>query len=243
MSSLEPLSGAKEPPLLIHRLQRLFIAACIILGLFTPLIAAVSNPPYFSAQGGVVAAITSNAADSDLMDQTHIIAEVIGAYTLPLAFLAIAWLAMRRAPWLASIAAVISLLGTLPIAVFTGEDSLYYDIARMGSSPQIIEMAQRFNGDWVMTFYNTMFALSTVLGPVFLGLALWRARVIPRWAAAIFGLSRLPAILLYAVVPYHVLSIIVIIGFGLLFVGGIPAALAILKEKDKVGAPNLSPTT
>lgn len=213
------------------RAYRWFFAACIVVGMAATVVAVLTNPPYYAAQGGVVAAITSNATSSDLMDQTHVLAEVIASYLLPLGFLAMAWLAMPRAPWWASIGAIVTLLGTLPIAVFAAEDDLYYDIARMGSHPAIIEMAQRFNGDGVMNYYNLMFALSTVLGPILLGIALGRARVIPRWAAIILALSRVP-VLLFSFVPYHFLVIILLISFVLLFIGSIPAALALLKEGE-----------
>ncbi len=216
------------------RIFRWFFAACIVVGMAATVVAVLTNPPYYGSQGGVVAAITTNATSSDLMDQTHVISEVIASYLLPLGFLAMAWLAMPGSPLLASIGAIVTLLGTLPIAVFAGEDDLYYNIARMGSQPAVIEMAQRFNGDGVMTYYNLMFALSTVLGPVLLGIALGRARVIPRWAAAVLALSRLP-VLLFTFVPYHFLIIILLVGFLLLFIGSVPVALALLKDPRKAG--------
>ncbi|HLJ33830.1 MAG TPA: hypothetical protein VKU38_09280 [Ktedonobacteraceae bacterium] len=209
-----------------------FFAACIVLGMAATVVAVLTNPPYYGSQGGVVAAIATNATSSDLMDQAHVISEVIASYLLPLSFLVMAWLAMPRSPWLASIGAVVTLLGTLPIAVFAAEDDLYYDIARMGNHPALVEMAQRFNGDGVMNYYNLMFALSTVLGPVLLGIALGRARVIPRWAATVLALSRLP-VLLFMFVPYHFLIIILLVGFLLLFIGSVPVALALLKVPER----------
>ena len=228
MSLTEKRSPLEHATPHFSRLYRWFFAACIVLGMAATVVAVLTNPPYYDSQGGVVAAITTNAASSDLMDQTHIISEVIASYLLPLGFLAMAWLAMPRSPRLASIGAVVTLLGMLPIAVFAAEDDLYYDIARMGSHPAMIEMAQRFNGDSVMTYYNLMFALSTVLGPMLLGMALGRARVIPWWAATILALSCLP-VLLFMFVPYRFLIIILLAGFLLLFIGSVPVALALLK--------------
>ena len=234
MSLIEKRLQGEPSTAHLSRVYRWFFAACIVIGTATTVVAVLTNPPYYASQGGVVAAITSNATSSDLMDQTHVIAEVIASYLLPLGFLAMAWLAMPRSPWLASIGAVVALLGTLPIAVFAGEDDLYYQIARMGSHPVMIEMAQRFNGDGVMNYYNLMFALSTVLGPLLLGIALGRARVIPWWAATLLVISRLP-VLLFMFVPYHFLIVLLLTGFVLLFIGSIPVALALLKTSSKIG--------
>jgi hypothetical protein len=125
------------------------------------------------------------------MDQTHLVALLIAAYLLPLSFLAQAWLANRRSPWLASIGAFIALLGFLPLALYVGQDSLYYDIARWGSNPQFVDLAQRWNSDRVMTFYGIVFGLGTVFGPALIGIALWQSRAIPVWAAICLTFSRL----------------------------------------------------
>jgi hypothetical protein len=154
-------------------LYRRFFVVSIILGLLATLVA-----------------ISTNATSSDLMDQAHVISEVVASYLLPVAFLSMAWLAMRGAPALATIGAALAFLGLTPLAVFAGEDSFYHDVARAGAGPALVAMAQRFNGDGVMNYYNLMFVVGTVLAPVFIGAALWRAcdsgmgRHLPdRWAA------------------------------------------------------------
>jgi hypothetical protein len=48
------------------------------------------------------------------------------------------------------------------------------------------------------------------------------------WAAICLTFSRLP-VLLFSFVPYHVETAIVLAGTVLLFIGSIPAALAVLK--------------
>src|SRR5439155_14911561 len=155
-------------------------------------------------------------------------AQLIAAYWLPLGFLAMAWLANRRSTWLASLGAFISLLGFLPLALYVGQDALYYDIARVGSNPQFVDLAQRWNTDGIMTFYGIVFGLGTVLGPTLIGLALWRSRAIPVWAAICLTFSRLP-VFLFLFVPYHVATGIVLAGVVLLFLGSLPAALAVVK--------------
>lgn len=212
----------------IHHLQRLFFASSIVLGTGMILIAVFTNPPYYGSQPGIVSAVTTNAIDTNLMDQTHLITELIAAYFLPLGFLTMAWLANRRAPWLASIGAFISLLGFLPLALYVGQDSLYYDIARLGSNPQFIGLAQLWNTDGIMNYYGIAFGLGTVLGPTLLGIALWRSRTIPVWAAICLILGRLTAFV-FLFVPYHVATFAVLTGVVLLFIGSIPASLAVMR--------------
>jgi hypothetical protein len=204
-----------------------FFAACILLGTAVILVAAFTNPPYYGSQPGIASAIATNATAGDLMDQTHLVAQLIAAYMLPLGFLAMAWLANRRSPWLVSIGALLTLLGFLPLALYVGQDSLFYDIARWGSNPQYVDLAQRWNGDGVMTYYGIAFGIGTVLGPTLIGIALWRSRAIPVWAAVCLTFSRLP-VLLFPIVPYHVATAIVLAGTVLLFIGSIPAAVAVV---------------
>jgi hypothetical protein len=213
---------------MIYRLQRLFFAGCIVLGTAAIVVAAIANPPYYGSAPGIASAVSTNAAASDLMDQTHLVAQLIAAYLLPIAFLALAWLANRRAPWLASIGALLSILGFLTLALYVSQDSLFYDIARWGSNPQLVDLAQRWNSDGVMSWYGITFGLGSVFGPTVIGVALWRSRAIPAWAALCVTFSRLPA-LFFLVVPYQVATAIVIGGTILLLIGGVPAALAISK--------------
>lgn len=222
---------------MIYRLQRLFFAASIILGTGAIVVAAFTNPPYFGTEPGIASAVTMNAMSSDLMDQTHLITLLIAAYALPLAFLTMARLANDRSPWLASVGALLSMLGFLPLALYAGQDSLFYDIARWGSNPQWVDLAQRSNSDGIMTVYGIIFGLGTVFGPTLIGIALWHSRAIPVWAALCITFSRL-LVFFFVAVPYRVATTIVLGGTVLLFVGSIPAALAIWKWKAVAAAPH-----
>lgn len=211
-----------------RRLQRAFFSICIVLGAAACLLASLTNPPYYGTEPGVLAAIRTNALDGDLMDVTHLWSEVVGAYLMPLAILALAWLANSKSPRLASVGALISLIGYLPLSLFTGQDALYYDIARWGSNPFFTNLAQRWNADPIMNFYGIAFGLGTVVGTTLIGLALWRTRAVPIWAAVCITFSRLP-VFVFPLVSFHVIAAIVLIGMALLFLGSIGAGLALLK--------------
>jgi hypothetical protein len=205
------------------------MAASIVGGTAAILISAFTNPPYYGSKPGIATAVATNAADSDLMDKVHLVTLVIAAYLLPLGFLAMAWLANRQSPWLASIGTLLALVGFLPLALYAGQDSLFYDIARWDSNPQFVDLAQRWNADGIMGFYGVAFGLGTVLGPTSIGIALWRSRAIPVWAAICLILGRLP-VFLFLALPYRAAIAVVLVGVALLFVGSIPPARVFLTE-------------
>jgi hypothetical protein len=224
----KPLPQGKSDPLIV-RVQRLAIAVSIVGGTAAILLSAFTNPPYYGSEPGIATAVATNAADSDLVDRVHLVTLLIAAYLLPLGFLAMAGLANRRSPWLASIGGLLALIGFLPLALYAGQDSLYYDIARWGSNPQFVDLAERWNSDGIMTFYGIAFGLGTVLGPTLIGIALWRSHAVPAWAAICLILGRLP-VLLFLALPYRAATAIVLVGVVLLFIGSIPPARAILEE-------------
>ena len=165
MSSAEKQSQQEKASPLLSRLYRWFFAACIVVGMAATLVSVIANPGYYrSGNGEITAFIAAFAASSAVMGQTHVISMVLVAYLLPLGLLAMAWLALRRSPWWASVAALVVLVGLLPLASFAGEDSLSYDIAHMGSNPLLLTMAMQFDHDGVMNYYKAMFILGSILG-------------------------------------------------------------------------------
>src|SRR5258707_11091877 len=121
------------------------------------------------------------------------------------------------------------LLGMLPLPALAGAvESLTYDIVRTGSNPLLITMVKQFNNDGVMSFYNIVDIPGVVLGPALIGLALWRARAVPIWAAVLITLSRL-VVFLFPFVPSLPGVYIQFPSCLLLFIGSIPAARAVLR--------------
>ena len=214
---------------IIYRLQRWFFAASIVLGTAATCVMVATNPGYYNSQTGEAGLLAGYASATIVMVQIHLISAVITFYLLPVGLLVMAWLAMRRAPWLASIGALLVLLGMLPLpALAAAVESLTYDIVRMGSNPLLITMVKQFNNDGVMSFYNIVDVPGVVLGPALIGLALWRARAVPIWAAVLITLSRL-VVFLFPFVPSLPGVYLQLPSCILLFVGSLPAALAVLR--------------
>jgi hypothetical protein len=213
----------------IYRLHRWFFAASIILGTAVTLLIVVTNPGYYNAQTGETGLLIGYASANVVMVQVYLISSVVTFYLLPVGLLVMAWLAMRRAPWLASIGAFLVLLGMLPLpAIGVAIQALSYDIVKAGSNPLLVNMVQRFDMDGIMSFYNAVDVPGIVLGPTLIGLALWRARAVPIWSAVLITLCRLLVFLspFFPTLPGVYLQSL---SCALLFTGSIPVALAILR--------------
>lgn len=222
----------KSAPL-IYRLQRWFFAACIVLGIGATLVLVTTSPQYYSTQNGIPVMVDAFSTANPALMQAHFIAGVLTVYLLPVSLLAMAWLAMRRSPWLASTAMLVVFITTFPFAAFSAQDALTYDLVRMGNNPLFATIAQRFNDDGVMSYYNTLFIVGTTFAPALVGIALWRSRAVPRWAAILITFSRFLVFLVYPFTQSFLPGVFIqLLSWTPLFIGSFPAALAMLKRRD-----------
>jgi len=237
MSVRTSLSSTERSALRLSHLYRWFFAICIVGGTATMLVSVLTNPGYYRPHTDATSFVAAFAAANPLMSRIHVIAGIVLAYLFPAGLLAMAYLALRNAPWWASSAALILILGLVPAAIFAGQDALSYDIARMGSDPVLLTLARQFDRDEVMSYFNIAFDFGSLLGPLLLGIALWRARAVPTWAALLITTSR-PLVLLYPVLPtgWQLGWVVQIPSSLLLFLGSVPAARALLKMPQEKGA-------
>src|SRR5437868_2292911 len=110
--------------------QRYAFSACIIL-------APLSITLYLiSWAGNLREPLLASAMAGSTGNILHFIGAIAASFFLPLGYLGMSLLGMRRAPWLATISASLSLVGWIPWAALMGLDDLAYDIAQTGSSQQ-----------------------------------------------------------------------------------------------------------
>lgn len=228
MSSGEYQSPGEQSVPLIYRLQRWFFASSIVLGTAATCVMVATNPGYYNSQTGEAGLLAGYPSANVIMVQIHLISDVITFYLLPVGFVVMAWLAMRRAPWLASIGALLIIIGMLPLPAFAAQAALNADIVHMGNNPLLTSLALRFNSDGVMSYYNIVDVPGIVLGPALIGSALWRARAVPLWAAVLVTFSRL-LVFAFPFFPSLPGVYLQLLSCLLLFVGSIPAAWAVLK--------------
>jgi hypothetical protein len=208
------------------KFQRMSLAACIIL-------APLSITLYLVTwEGNLREPFIAIALAGPTGNTLHFIGGIAASFFLPLGYLGMSLLGMRRAPWLATLSAALSLVGWIPWSALMGVDDLAYDIATSGSTQQLAALWTHFNGDAVMTTYLLIYIIGHLLSAVLIGFMLGRLRLIPAWAAWAFALTSPLTIIIF---PVHTLVFQDVLKYlicALWIIGAIPAAHAMLTNKD-----------
>jgi hypothetical protein len=215
---------AKTPTYL--KAQRALLAVCIIL-------APLSITLYLVAWSGsgrqpLIAAAIAGSTGNTL----RLVGAVAASFFLPLGYLGMSLLGMRRSPWLATICAALSLVGWIPWAALIVLDDLAITINQTGSTSQLAALWAHVNGDPVMTAFLLIYVLGHLLSAVLIGIMLGRLRIVPVWAAWAFALTSLLTILVFPIHNIVVQDVLKYLICAFLFVGAIPAAFAMLKGRD-----------
>ena len=209
--------------------QRLSLAACILLAPLSITLYLISWP---GNQRAPLTPLIASAMAGPTGNTLHFIGAIAASFFLPLGYLGMSLLGMRRAPWLATISAALSLVGWIPWAALMGLDALASDINQIGSTAQFAALWTHFNGDPVMTTYLWIYVIGHLVSAVVIGFMLGRLRLIPAWAAWAFALTSpltIPIILVHTLIFQDVLKYLVC---ALWIVGAIPAAFAMFTNKD-----------
>src|SRR5437588_641230 len=166
--------------------QRLSLAACILLAPLSITLYLISWP---GNQRAPLTPLIASAMAGPTGNTLHFIGAIAASFFLPLGYLGMSLLGMRRAPWLATISAALSLVGWIPWSALIGIDDLAYDIAQVGSTPQFAALWTHFNSDPVMLTYLLIYIIGHLLSAVLIGIMLGRLRLVPAWAAWAFALT------------------------------------------------------
>lgn len=217
-----------------RKFHRICLAACIILA---PLIVFLGFA--FDPTGGVPPApagiFAAYQAASPLKIQLFLFFNAITPYVFPLSFIGLGLLAMRRSPWLATLGAICGLVGTLPFGFFIWPEALGDAMVKTGNSATFQTVWNGVASEGVIIFLQYSWVIGHLLGYVLLGTALARARAIPLWAASLIILG----IPLQAIAYMAHQGIFQLLSYALIFIGSIPAALAMLnrlQEKEALDA-------
>ena len=174
----------------------------------------------------------AHKAPSPLQIQLFLYFNAVTAYFFPLSFIGLGLVAMRRSPWLATIGMIFGLAGSLPFAVFVGPEALAAGLGQFGASASNAAMVHYVSSQGAIFLLAGSWVIGHLLGYILLGVALIRSRAIPLWAA----------ILIIVGIPFQAAGygthqgILQLICFALIFIGSIPAALAMLKRSNDGGS-------
>src|SRR5438132_3491999 len=162
----------------------------------------------------------------------HFIGGIAASFFLPLGYLCMSLLGMRRSPWLATISAALSLVGWIPWSALVGLDDLAYDIAQSGTTPQLAALWTRFNSDPVMLTYLLIYVVGHLFSAVLIAIMLARLRLVPAWAAWAFALTSPLTIAYFSTHIIELRYVLRTLICALWIIGAIPAALAMLRNDD-----------
>src|SRR5437016_8630153 len=208
--------------------QRLSLAACILLAPLSITLYLISWP---GNQRAPLTPLIASAMAGPTGNTLHFIGAIAASFFLPLGYLGMSLLGMRRAPWLATISAALSLVGWIPWAALMGLDYLAYDIDRGGLTSQLAALWNHFNGDTVMTIYLLIYVIGHLVSAVLIGFMLGRLHLVPAWAAWAFALTSPLTILLFPVHSLVFQDVLKYLICTLWIIGAIPAAVSMLKNK------------
>lgn len=214
---------ASEPA--YRKLHRALLVVCIVIAPLVILLGFALDPELGTPLQGA-ATIAAWKADNPQLIQWFLFFNVVTPYIYPVSIFALGLLAMKRSPWLATIGILFGLAGALPFPVFVAQESLAYELIHVPNSVALAPLLQGLNNEWPVFFLHLTWVPGHLLGWLILGIALWRARVIPLWAACFFVLNVPLTMLAYG----RFEGICQIVGTALICIGSIPAAIAMLKS-------------
>jgi hypothetical protein len=220
------MSSSAETNYRAFQLQRMLLAACIVLAPLSITLYLISWP------GNLRQPLIASAMAGQTGNVLHLVGAVAAAFFLPLGYFGMSLLGMRRAPWLATAAAALSLVGWIPWAALMGLDDLAYDIDRAGNTPMLTALWTQFNNDPVMTTFLLIYVLGHLLSVVVIGIMLGRLRLVPRWAAWAFALTSPLTILIFPVHNVIFQDTLKYLICVLWIIGAIPAARAMLISRE-----------
>ena len=213
-----------------RKFQRACLAACIVLAPLVLFLGFAFDP---TGGVGVPAAAKVVAAEfkaaSPLQTQLFLYFNAVTVFFFPLSFIGLGLLAMRRSPWLATMVMLFGLVGSLPFAFFVGPEAMAASLGQLGASAPVVAVWDYVRAQGTFLLLAGSWVIGHLVGYVMMGIALIRSRAIPLWAAILFIVG----------IPFQAagygmhISLLQLICFALIFIGSIPAALAMLKRKDE----------
>jgi len=166
-----------------------------------------------------------------------IVCDLLVAFMVP-AVLYLMRLAGPRAPRLTLVGGTVAFGSWLAGLVSLGASDLLYDhAAQLPDRASAVALVHAITGDAAFVIPEVLFVVGHVVGLLLLGIALWRSRAVPRWAAALVGLA---SILQF---PVHDQAALSACAFGLLLIGMAACAVTLLRAPSGLDQDPASETS
>jgi hypothetical protein len=224
-----------------RQLHRAFFALCVLLAplslsLWFGLCPTGAGDPGCPDQGNSLAVFAAFRTMNPQLMQVFLFLNLLIPYLYPLSCIGLGLLAMKRSPWFATLGVACGFAGSIVWGLIAGQIALLDGMAQIGTNPVFVTVEHHYYTNWMTLTFAIGWLFGHLLAYVFLGIALARARVVPQWAAWLLVAS---APLMGPIAYGANLGVLQILGFGLVFLASIPAALAMLIRRDEPGVAPL----
>jgi hypothetical protein len=162
---------------------------------------------------------------------THLFlwANVAAPYLYPASCLGLGILALNRAPWLATLGILFGWAGSIPWGLVADQMFMLHAMAGLGHDTVSVAVGHRYYSTPQVGVFLAGWG-GHLIAYVLLGLALWRARAVPRWAAVLV-IAGVPLMMsAYSPGSSYLLQVA---GYALEAIAGVPVAWALLRRAEQ----------
>lgn len=220
---------------LYRKLHRAFFALCIllaplILSLWFGLCPTGIGDPACPDQANSLAVFAAFRAMNPQLMQIFFFLSFIIPYVYSLSYVGLGLIAMKRSPWLATLGIVCGFAAGIAWAAIADSMDMLNSMAQINLNPLFVTVEHHYYSTWLVLAFGVAWVIGHLLGYVLLGIALLRARVIPRWSAWLLIVS---APIMGPIAYGTNLGLLQILGYALVFIGSVPAVIFMFKKRDE----------
>src|SRR5215467_2670571 len=220
---------------LYRKLHRVFFALCIVLAplamcLWFGLCPTGANDAACPDQASSLAVFAAFRTMNPQLMQIFLFLSLIIPYLYSLSYICLGLLAMKRAPWLATLGMVCGFAAGIVWGAIADSMVMLNSMAQIDLNPLFVTVEKHYYANWTILTFGAFWVIGHLLGYILLGIALLRARVIPWWTAWLMIVS---APVMGPIAYGTKIGLLQILGYVLVFIASVPAALAMLKVRDE----------
>ena len=217
-----------------RKLHRVFFALCIllaplVLSFWFALCPTGANDAACPDMASSLAVFADFRAMNPQLMQVFLFLSLIIPYLYALSYVGLGVLAMKRSPWLATLGIICGFAAGIVWAAIADSVMMLFSMAQNSLNPLFVTVEQHYYASWLIVTFGAFWVIGHLLGYLLLGIALLRARAIPRWAAWLLIIS---APIMGPFSYGFKVGLLQIFGVVLVFIASIPAALATLRRRQ-----------
>jgi hypothetical protein len=164
-----------------RRAPRVFLTLCILLAplllvFWFGLCPTGANDAACPDQGSSHSVVAAFRAINPQLRQEFLVLTLVIPFVYPVSYVGLGALAVRRAPWLATLGVACGFAAGVVWATIAGQIALLDGMAQIAPYPVFVTIENHFYGAWIVLALGGFWVIGHLAGYLLLGFALWRAR-------------------------------------------------------------------